>query len=122
MTDESLHILAFFWSPDGEKLGYLTRQVLPKAEWMQWRVYNLATGRDRGFKSFQPSLQMRFIMVSFNQYAQSHRFWSPDSRYLVYGHRNEEAGAEQVWLVDTLSEENNSIYIDDGTMGFWSWN
>lgn len=123
LTDRGLRVLAFFWDPSGQRLGYLTRLSLPEnVEWMQWRVYNLSTGADRGFKAFNPSLQMRFVMGSFNQYAQSHRFWSPDGRYLVYASRNDLTREEQVWLIDTWSEDGaNAIFVDRGTMGFWSW-
>ncbi len=120
LTDPGLRILAFFWSPDGQRLGYLTRQVLPDTEWMQWRVYDVTSGEDRGFTTFQPTPQMRFIMASFNQYAQSHRFWSPDSRYLVYA--AQEGQTRQIWLVDTWAERGGEpLFVAEGSMGFWSW-
>lgn len=120
LTDLGLRVLAFFWSPDGHHLAYLTRQVLPETEWMQWRVYHLAEDEDRGFDTFQPTPQMRFIVVSFNQYAQSHRFWSPDSRYLVYA--AQDGQERRVWLVDTWAEKGSSpLPISTGSMGFWSW-
>jgi TolB protein len=124
LTDDGLRVAAFFWDPVGQRLGYLTLLSMPHdARWMQWRVFDTMDNSDRGFKAFNPSAQMKFVMSSFNQYAQSHRFWSPDGRYLVYGSRNELSRKEQVWLVDTQSNDgNNAIYIDDGTMGFWSWN
>jgi Tol biopolymer transport system component len=65
---------------------------------------------------------MRSVIGSFNQYAQSHRFWSPDGRYLVYAERTPDL-IEQVWLIDTRSEDgSNASLIDEGTIGFWSWN
>lgn len=89
---------------------------------MQWRVYHLAENRDRGYKVFEPSFQMDFIVNSFNQYAQSDRFWSPDSRYLVYADRDP-ALVERVWLVDTWSEDGNqAMLVDEGAIGLWSWN
>jgi TolB protein len=122
ITDVGLRILAFFWDPAGERLGYLTLLSMPGEEWMQWRVYDLAQNQDRGFKAFNPSLQMRFVIASFNQYAQSHRFWSPDGRYLVYASRNEILRQEQVGLVDTWAEDGpQTIVVAGGSMGFWSW-
>lgn len=122
ITDFGLRPVAFFWDPTGERIGYLTHLSMPDGSWMQWRVYNLSQGTDRGFRAFNPSLHMRFVMNSFNQYAQSHRFWSPDGRYLVYGQQDAVLG-DQVRLIDTWSEDGkNSILVDGGTMGFWSWN
>jgi dipeptidyl aminopeptidase/acylaminoacyl peptidase len=122
ITDVGFRILGFFWSPDGQRLAYLTHQPLFDSVWMQWRVYHLAEGRDRGFKMFQPSFQMRFIVSSFNQYVQSDRFWSPDSRYLVYADRDQTL-VERVWLIDTWTEDGSqAILIDEGAIGLWSWN
>lgn len=123
LTDNTLRVVAFFWDPAGQRLGYLTQISMPNdIQWMQWRVYDPANNRDRGFKIFNPSLQMKFVMSSFSQYAQSHRFWSPDGRYLVYARRDELSRNEQILLVDTWAEDGNTaIYIGDGTMGFWSW-
>ena len=122
VTDLGFRILGFFWSPDGQHLAYITRQPLFDSVWMQWRVYDLANEQDRGFKMFHPSFQMRFMISSFNQYAQSDRFWSPDSRYLVYADRDP-ANVERVWLVDTRAEDRTqAILVDEGAIGLWSWN
>ena len=121
VTDDAFAILAFFWSPDGERLAYLTRLDLPDDVWMQWRVFDLATGLDRGYTAFRPSPLMRFTIHSFSQYAQSHRFWSPDGRYLVYTDRDD-GGADRVWLVDTSAEKGaDPILVDEGSIGVWSW-
>jgi TolB protein len=122
VTDDGFRVLGFFWAPRGERIGYLTRLDLPDAVWMQWRVVDPATDQDRGFTAFHPAPLMRFIVHSFNQYAQSHRFWSPDGRYLVYADRDSTL-AERVWLVDTWAEQgSNPILVDAGSMGVWSWN
>ncbi|HBY92744.1 MAG: hypothetical protein M5U01_28005 [Ardenticatenaceae bacterium] len=121
VTDGAFQILAFFWAPDGRRIAYLTRLALPDAAWMQWRVYDVAGQRDRGYTAFQPSSQMRFVIHSFNQYAQSDHFWSPDGRYLVYADRDR-ALVERVWLVDTWAEKGSDpILVGEGSIGFWSW-
>jgi Tol biopolymer transport system component len=120
ITDRNFRIAAFFWSPDGEKLAYL-QQPAANEDWLQWRVYNLRTHTDRGFAMFIPSYQMLYVLGSFNQYAQSHRLWSADSRYLVYADRDK-ALVQRIWLVDTQSENQaQSIFVDEGTFAVWSW-
>ncbi|GAB4462113.1 MAG: PD40 domain-containing protein [Anaerolineae bacterium] len=120
LTDRAFRIAAFFWSPDGEKLAYLQQPAVGE-DWLQWRVYNLRTGIDRGFAVFVPSYQMLYVLGSFNQYAQSHRLWSADSRYLVYADRDEGL-VQRVWLVDTANPNGaQSILVDEGTFGVWSW-
>jgi TolB protein len=122
VTDEGFRILGFFWAPDGQRIAYLTRLDLPDAVWMQWRVYDLSEKQDRGFSAFYPTPLMRFMIHSFNQYAQSHRLWSPDGRYLVYADRDA-ALAERVWLVDTWAEKGaDPILVGGGSIGIWSWN
>ncbi len=122
LTDIDLRIQGFFWSPSGDRLAYLTWLPLPNATWTQWRVYNLENDIDRGFKTFNPSPQMNFMMSSFNQYAQSHRFWSPDGRYLVYANRDEKL-IDRVWIIDTLDNEDGTevTQIGYGSFGTWSW-
>ncbi len=121
ITDLDLHVQAFFWSPDGARIGYLNWLALPNEAWAQWRVYDLTTNQDRGFNAFLPSFPMRMMIGSFNQYAQSDRFWSPDGRYLTYADRDR-ALVERVWLVDTLAPRGaDPILVDEGVIGVWSW-
>ncbi len=121
LTSDAFSVLGFFWSPEGRRLAYLSRLDLPNAVWMQWRTFDLVSGRDRGFTAFHPTPLMRFMIHSFNQYAQSHRLWSPDGRYLVYADRDD-AGTDRVWLVDTEAERGaDPILVDEGSVGVWSW-
>lgn len=121
VTASSFDISGFFWSPDSSRIAYLSRLPLREAVWMQWRVVDVRTLEDRGYAAFNPTYQMRYVISSFNQYAQSHRLWSPDGRYLVYADQDD-ARVERVWIVDTLAERGaDPILVDEGTMGFWSW-
>ena len=121
LTGNTFRVNGFFWSPDGQKLAYL-HKVAYEEPWLQWRVVDMVSGDERGYNVFNPSFQMRYVLSSFDQYAQSHRFWSPDGRYLVYSDQDEER-VERVHLVDTLAERGTApIFIDEGTIGFWSWN
>lgn len=121
ITAPRFSITAFFWSPDGQRIAYLPK-LIPDANRLQWRIYDLERDEDRGFTAFTPSFQMWFMVSSFNQYAQSHSFWSPDSRYLVYADRDT-SRIERVWLIDTWADGTNEpILIDEGSIGVWSWN
>jgi hypothetical protein len=118
VTGPSFRVAGFFWSPDGHKIGYLSST----ADWLQWRVYDLEKKLDRGYNIFTPSYQTQYILGSFNQYTLSHSFWSPDSRYLVYADRDERQ-VERVWLIDTWAKRGAApIFVDEGTLGIWSWN
>ena len=70
---------------------------------------------------FRPADQMRFITNSFNQYTQSHRFWSPDGRYLLYADKDNQGG-DRIWLVDTWAPRGaRPIFVDEGSLAVWSW-
>jgi hypothetical protein len=121
VTDLGLRVQAFFWAPDGQRIGYIHWLGMPGESWAQWRVYDLTTGQDRGYHAFNPSFHMRMLIGSFNQYAQSHQLWSPDGRYLTYADRDRGL-VERVWLVDTWAEKGAPpILVDKGVIAVWSW-
>ena len=84
-------IASFFWSPDGERLLYLEPDPLPDDTllWFRWGVWDgtssFVTPR------FAPSqlISVEYLQF-FEQYAQSMRLWSPDSRAFAYPGMSEE--------------------------------
>ena len=128
LTSDAFRVRGFFWapgpdvgSPHRQRLAYLTWLDLPDGEWGQWRVIDVPSRQDRGFAAFNLSPLMRFAIHSFGQYAQSHRFWAPDGRYLVYADRDR-AGIDTVWLVDTWAKEGREpIFVAEGSLAYWSW-
>lgn len=121
LTGPGFRVQAFFWSPDSTRLAYLHWLAVPGQSWTQWRVHEVATGRDRGYAAFTPSFALRMIIGSFNQYAQSHRLWSPDGRYLWYADRGRDL-VERIWLVDTWAATGApAIFVDEGVLAVWSW-
>lgn len=121
LTDGGLHVQAFFWSPDSQRIGYINWLAVPNQNWAQWRVYYLADQEDHGFNAFMPTLHMRLLISSFNQFAQSHALWSPDSRYLLYADRDRQL-VERIWRIDAWDQNGTQpVLVAEGPIGVWSW-
>jgi TolB protein len=89
--------LAFWWAPDGGSIAYLSpvagaatpeRQVALRVQGggvrLALRVVDLDTGFTRELGRFTPSpLFLHQYLPFFDQYARSHRLWSPASDALV---------------------------------------
>ena len=52
-----------------------------------------------------------------DQYNQSHRWWSPDSRAFVFA--GSVAGEDGVWI-DVVDDDADPAKIADGGVAFWS--
>lgn len=136
--------LAFFWSPDGEKLAYLTplagegggqladtgalgvlggvqRHAIQRVQrsplLLELSVLTLANGDRRALAAFAPTpLFLGQFLPFFDQYALSHRLWSPDSDALVLPMVGE-GGRAQVVVVPLSGEPR---VVAEGEMPFWS--
>jgi TolB protein len=117
ITDSA--IASFFWSPDGERLLYLEPDPLPDDTelWFRWGVWD-------GTSSFltprvAPS---RLIAVEylqfFEQYAQSMRLWSPDSRAFAYPGMSED-GREGIWI-QSARPDRAPVLVAEGDFVAWS--
>jgi Tol biopolymer transport system component len=128
--------VAFFWSPDGQQLAILVPSLdeegpstrggglaapLPQGQQIQlrWWLLDMPSGELRPLVTFRPTRAFLLMIPYFDQYAQSIRFWSPDSRYLVYSDQEspEQAG---IWVADATGEEPPRR-LTNGTLGVWSW-
>lgn len=104
--------LGFFWSPDGESLLVLTpseREVVPSV----WS----AEGDLREYSPYVPHPTMlQDTFPFFPQYAQSVRFWSPDSTAFAYaGAVGDETG---IWVQSLIQPE--ATLVSDGSWVAWS--
>jgi TolB protein len=79
VTDE---IAAFFWSPDGKKIAYVT--LNDSGDLLAWKVYDLASGKSSVLTEWYPSETWLQLINFFDQYAQTNSIWSPDSKSLVF--------------------------------------
>lgn len=89
-------VVAFYWSPDGQKLAFLALDTINGHIGLRWNVWD---GRvTRQYAGFFPSQELlENYLPFFDQYAQSHRIWSPDSDAFVFVGTLEN-GESGVWV------------------------
>ncbi len=107
--------LAFFWSPDGEKLAFLTAERSPTELAFRWNMWDGA--QTIHYEPGRPSNTFYSQYLSFfDQYAQSMTIWSPDSRAFVFaGEINDIDG---IW-VQTL-DRDEPVLVAGGRFAAWS--
>jgi TolB protein len=128
-------VLAFFWSPDSKHIAYITVATPPgsisakanpdalyqQASGIAWSVLDVEDGTTRRYGTFIPTREMLYLLIYFDQFAQSHRIWSPNSRYLLYSEMTADNGAS-INLLDTTQADIVPFSIADGFIGIWSFN
>ncbi|UCG25967.1 MAG: hypothetical protein JSW55_08290 [Chloroflexota bacterium] len=145
-------VLAFFWSPDGLSIAYLTLSTIdklfdfddaPVAESIDLpakkgalgkalptlqdddprfglavTVVDVESGESRLLTVFEPStVFLNQFLPFFDQYAHSHRLWSPDSQALVLPMKNEQ---DRSFIVVVPADGSDPQPIAPGVAAFWS--
>ncbi|MBK8050108.1 MAG: PD40 domain-containing protein [Anaerolineales bacterium] len=110
-------VVAFFWSPDGEKLAYLTFEAMRGRIGMRWNVWD---GEERTpYALFFPTQTFfQNYLPFFDQYAQSHNLWAPDSQSFVFA--GTLPGAERGVWVQPVDEGSKPVYAGPGVFASWS--
>lgn len=110
--------VAFFWSPDGEKLLLADFEPLDGISFIQWRLWEDGELRAIGDK-FTPSTMFgNRILPFFDQYGISSQIWAPDSTRFTYPGRGV-GGGEGIWVYDIAADRAELIY-EGGNLSFWS--
>ena len=116
-------VMAFFWSPDGSKLAFAG--VDRRAQALAWFVSDAAGKNPKQIGAFVPSQDQIRHFAFFDQYAQSHALWSPDSRYLVYaglppGTRSDGPAARrsQIYVAPADGSSEPKVVVD-GNLALW---
>jgi len=136
--------IAFFWSPTGQHLAYLTRAGGQAGEFAStanksfakirtdgsryrvkqqrplllnlW-VINIETGSSELLATFEPTPTFsRQFLPFFDQYSRSHRLWSPDGTALTVPAMGEN-GNSQILVVNL---DGTITRIATGDMPFWN--
>jgi TolB protein len=106
------HVTAFFWSPDGTRVAYLTydgayRPDGPRA----WHIVDLAGGAVRDFETFTPSPSFAGLQIYFDAYTFAFSPWAPDGSRIAYGTQ------DGVYVLDVAA--GRAAKASEGTMGMW---
>ncbi len=132
--------LAFFWSPDSQKIAYLTivrageeqncaecsrapgvaAPLEQDALRLRWRVVTVADRQTKILATFSPTAEFLTLLPFFDQYARSLTFWSPDSAQFVYTQRDGNTDQASVWIAN-VSGDAKPRRIGDGALAVWSW-
>ena len=110
-------VVAFYWSPTGDKLAYLGVEFVGGRLGLRWYVWD---GRQSVpyAAHFPTRTYLDSYLPFFDQYAQSHRVWSPDGDAFVFTGTLED-GRSGVW-VQPLAEGNEPVLVGPGVFAAWS--
>ncbi|MBW7881191.1 MAG: PD40 domain-containing protein [Caldilineaceae bacterium] len=110
-------VLAFFWSPDSQKLAYLALDVVSGRLVTRWYVWD--GRRSAPYAAYIPSRTfLDNYLPFFDQYAQSHPIWSPDSSAFVFA-GSVGGGRTGIW-VQRLDERLAPEFLTTGEYATWS--
>ncbi len=140
--DEVGEVVAFFWSPDSKQLAIAAvepyRAPLPEAAAstgrgrriaqtadpqfvLAWWVADTQTGTMVRLSEFFPTAEQLYMLQFFDQYAQSHRLWSPDSRHLVYAEQLPGEDSGMIQLLDTQRPDEAPLTLAPGRLAVFSF-
>jgi TolB protein len=124
-------VAAFFWSPDGKKLAYVT--LNEAGDMLVWKMYDFDSKKNSTITEWFPSETWGQLINFFDQYAQTNSIWSPDSKALVFAGLSAEdyTAATESNSADSLQPQVYILPVDGtnagkalavgyGSLAFWS--
>ncbi len=128
------NVLAFFWSPDGEKIAYFIPKLDDSSSQqgqsdstgqaqqqlvLQLKMLDVKTGESKELFTFRPTDQFAGILPYFDQYDQSVTIWSPDNNNLVLSFLATD-GTPGIAVVAASGQLEPRV-LTQGYLAFWSW-
>jgi TolB protein len=112
LSGQDDHVTAFFWSPDGTRIAYLTYagEYAHEGE-RTWHIVDIASGAIRDLATFAPSSAFVGLQDFFDAYTFSFSPWSPDGKLLAYG------ADDGVYIIDTAN--GSAAKRTEGALGMW---
>jgi TolB protein len=106
------HVTAFFWSPDGTRIAYLTYVgEYAHAGQRTWHIVDITSGTIRDLATFKPSAAFVGLQDFFDAYTFSFSPWSPEGARLAYG------TDDGVYVIDTAA--GSATKQTEGALGMW---
>jgi TolB protein len=106
------HVTAFFWSPDGTRIAYLTHDGAFALDGARaWHIVDIGGGAVRDFRVFKPSGAFIGLQAFFDAYTFSFSPWSPDGSRIVYG------AEDGVYVLDLAAGQ--ATKAGEGAIGMW---
>ncbi len=104
-----------FWNVESRYLDPETRSILMH----QWVLYDIENDTLKPLYAFNSTRRFQGVLSYFDQYHNSHSFWSPDSRYLLTAEQDNDQNP-RIWILDTEDEEAPR-HVANGSFAVWSW-
>ncbi len=133
-------VFAFFWSPNSEQIAYITlanppgsfdidnnlggdtTYLMQTGDGLAWNILDVESNSNTLLDSFIPTIEMQYLLTNFDQFAQSHSIWSPDSEYIVYSEINDlDSPDPSITILSTRNDNLDKIQVADGVFAVWSY-
>jgi len=116
-------VVAYLWKPDSSGLIFVTRGRGP-AEF-QWNELLLSCEEARPLAGFFPSLDQKFFLHFFEQFAVSHSLISPDGERLVYASHPDPRGggsdtSPHIYTIDLTADQPKAEILVPGEFAVFS--
>jgi Tol biopolymer transport system component len=112
LSRDGERVTAFFWSPDGKQIAYLTHDDPYEIDGpRKWHLVDIASGAVRDLAHFKPSAAFAGLQLFFDAYTFSFSPWSPDGSRLTYG------AEDGVYVIDIAA--GSASRKTDGGLGMW---